>query len=138
MKSINIIFLIMTISFTQAKGQQAITNVSAEQVGSHHIVHFSVSSESNMYQYRIEATNDTASFEVAGIVKPKGNSVFGRDYQFAIYDQNYTYYRIGAVTMGNQVKYSKIMRMVTPETKPGLKPTMPVEAPVQTIARGNW
>ncbi len=137
MKSISILFLALAASFTQAKGQQAFKNVSIEQAEHHYVVQFSVPSETNIYQYRIEAGNDSTDMEVTGVVKPRGNSQLERDYMYETFDTGYKYYRVVAVSMGSQLKYSHILSRPPADTRPEHNPGVHKQMETNILARGN-
>jgi len=137
MKAITIIFLAITVSFSQVKGQQAFKNAAIARVNNHYRITYSVPSEANIYQYRIEAGNDTTDMEVTGVVKPVGNSVTERSYSYDVYDGAYKYYRVAAISMGSKLKYSKILNIPAIELKhtPKNEQAKPVETNI--LASGN-
>jgi hypothetical protein len=137
MKSLSIIILAIAASYTQAKGQQAFKNAAILQIEHYFVVSFSVPSEVNIYQYRIEAGNDSTQMEVTGVIKPKGNSVMERNYLYETFDTAYKYYRVAAVGMGCQVRYSAIMIRPQIDNRPGQKPCAPKQCETNAVARGN-
>ena len=137
MKSLSIIILAIAASYTQANGQQAFKNTAIQQIENHYVVSFSVPSEANIYQYRIEAGNDSTLMEVTGVIKPKGNSVMERSYRYETFDTGYKYYRIAAVGMGSQLRYSATLSHPVVDTKPGQVPDAPKQGATNVLARGN-
>ncbi len=137
MRSLSIIILAIAASYIQAKGQQAFKNATIQQTENHYVVSFSVPNEVNIYQYRIEAGNDSTRMEVTGVIKPKGNSVMERSYQYETFDTAYKYYRVAAVGMGSQLMYSAILSRQNSDTKPGAQPCAPKQCETNVIARGN-
>ena len=137
MKSLSIIFLAIAASFSQVKGQQAFKNAAIARVNNHYRITYSVPSEANIYQYRIEAGNDTTDMEVTGVVKPAGNSVTGRSYSYDVYEGAYRYYRVAAISMGSKLKYSEILSI--PAAEPKQTPENEQAKPVETniLASGN-
>ncbi len=137
MKSLSIIILAIAASYTQAKGQQAFKNASMQQIENHFVVRFSVAAEANIYQYRIEVGNDSTQMEVTGVLKPKANSVMERCYRYETFDTGYKYYRIAAVGMGSQLRYSAILSRPLVDTKPEQMPSAPKQGESNAVARGN-
>ena len=137
MKSLSIIFLAMTASFSQVKGQQAFENATIVQVEHHYVIQFSVAAEVNIYQYRIEAGNDSTQMEVTGVVKPKGNSQMERRYRYETFDTGYKYYRVAAVGMGSQYIYSPILGLPAENTMPQQKSGAPQQGGTKVLASGN-
>ena len=109
MKPIHIFIVLMLSGAGNAHAQQVFSNAIIGQYQNHDAILFTVPSEVNVYQYRVEAGNDSTDLEVIGAVHPAGNSVFARSYHFDIYEPGYLYYRIGMVGMGSGIRYSKMI-----------------------------
>ena|GEM_PF-6643297 len=62
-------------------------------------ISFTVSREVNVFSYRIEAGNDSVSFDVIGTIRPKGNSMLALSYSYPLYETGFKYYRICKVGM---------------------------------------
>ncbi len=137
MKSLSIIILAIAASYTQANGQQAFKNAAIQQTENHYVLSFSVPSETNIYQYRIEAGNDSTQMEVTGVLKPKGNSVMERCYRYETFDTGYKYYRVAAVGMGSQLTYSAMLSRPLVDTKQEQMPSAPKHCETNAVARGN-
>lgn len=104
-----ILFTLLTLSIQGGlSGQELFPAASVTEKPGYNLIQFSVKREVNIFQYRVEVSEDSLEFEVAGTIKPKGNSLVALDYSYALYESGHLYYRISAVHMGGSgIEYSK-------------------------------
>lgn len=119
MKALSILIVAMTAGFSLAKAQQVFSNASAGMNKEHAVIRFTVYKETNVYQYRVEAGNDSTALDVIGTIKPLGYSPFSRTYQFESAENNYRYYRVAQVGMGAVQQYSPILTPQPVSDQPG-------------------
>jgi hypothetical protein len=117
MKQHSILLASAMLLAAHAHAQQAFTRVTMQTSNNRTTISFTLPSEANVYQYRIEGSNDSASYEVLGTVKPSGNSVMAITYSYDLYDLDWKYYRIGKVGMNASQQYSAVIT-----AKPGVAP----------------
>lgn len=110
MKNIAIIFA-LAIQFIAAHAYGQRTFTSAALVTKHHdrLISFTLPSEANVTDYRIEAANDTTGFQIIGKVRSTGNSVLAKTYNYTLYQSDYKYYRVCLVAMNGNMIYSPII-----------------------------
>jgi len=109
MKTLNIFFLLATISVSMARGQQVFSSASFGNIHGREMISFTVPREVNVFQYRVEATNDSVGFEIIGTILPTVNSVLAKSYHYEVYQPLYTWYRIGQVGMDSKLYYTPWM-----------------------------
>ncbi len=121
MKILNMLraLFIILVSIGTAHGQQAFSNISVDNAHDRKMISFTPAKEVNIRQYRVEASNDSTSFEVIATIPSKGNSVFPRSYGYDVTAWSYKYYRVGIVEMNGAMPYSMIM---SPKAAPNVQP----------------
>jgi len=113
MKKFSILFVLAVIA-SQVYGQHVFNNVALENTHNRNMISFSLPSEANVTYYRVEASNDSKSFEIVGTVRSSGNSVLSKEYRYELYGVNYKYYRIGRVGMNGSLQYSDVVAAPKP------------------------
>lgn len=105
------VILISLVALLAAKGysQCNFSSVTLVQGGQGTAITFAVSSEANVFNYRVEASNDGYEFEIAGVIRPTGNSVLEKTYRFPLYDAVWKYYRIDRIAMNGTQTFSNII-----------------------------
>lgn len=119
MKKTNIILAIALFATTIATAQH--NSISAMFATNHNQerITFVLPSETNVAQYRIEASNDSNNYTVVATIPAKGNTVFSRTYNFNMYTSDKKYYRVAAVNMQGTTQYSNILTRTTNEKNNG-------------------
>jgi hypothetical protein len=59
----------------------------------------SVPRETNIFSYVFEGADDSLNFEIIGVIKAKGYSMFALSYDFMNYDKSYRNYRVKQINM---------------------------------------
>lgn len=98
--------LLLVCNILNANAQQVFDSIFLKNIDDRKIIDFSVKREVNVFQYRIEATNDSNSFSPISILQSKGNTMLPRNYQFEIYTPLYKYYRVCMIGMNASMQYS--------------------------------
>lgn len=105
-----ILVVLAVISTFFAQGQEAgFCNVALSNVNDRESLSFTVTRETNVRHYRIEASNNNTDFEVIATVPSKGNSMTARTYSYGLAGYNYQYYRVAIVEMGSGMPYSAVV-----------------------------
>jgi hypothetical protein len=112
MKTINIIFALVVLAFAQANGQQAFSNIELGKYRGQAAINFTLPSEANVFNFRIEGGNDGRSFEIVGVLPSSGNAVLAKSYHYPLYQPAFKYYRVVMVGQDARMRYSP---MVTTE-----------------------
>jgi hypothetical protein len=102
---------------TQAQSK-VFTKASSQKVHGREILRFTIGGDQNVRHYRIEASNDSASFETITIIASKVASIFPEDYDVDITAYDYKYFRVGKVEMGGKMRYSPIVSTEKPRRQP--------------------
>ena len=129
MKTRNVLsaLFIILVSIGTAHGQQAFSNISIDNTHDRKMISFTLPKEVNIRLYRVEASNDSISFEVIATIPSKGNSVFPRSYGYDLSAWSYKYYRVGIVEMNGAMPYSMV---VSPKAAPNVQPDMNISPAV--------
>jgi hypothetical protein len=98
--------ILVALFFAPGAYGQQIKSVMVEKKRDHNVLRFIVPSESNVVDYRIEASSDNVHFEIVGKVKSTGNSVLTKAYQYDVLG-GLLYYRVASVGMNGSVRYSE-------------------------------
>ena len=107
MKTFLFLFVfIMTCIFTKG---QTFSNVTLGSIQDRPVVSFTLSHETNVRYYRIEASNDSISYDFIGTVRSTGNSVLAKSYQYELPGPVYRYYRVVIVCMNANLQYSAVL-----------------------------
>jgi len=131
MKKTNIILAIMMMVASIASAQQVFTNVAMQTVREQTSITFTLPSEANTTNFRIEASNDGTTYTIISVTPSKGNTVLPRTYTHRLYETGYKYYRVGRVTMGGSLSYSNPLELKTTEDKRQIPGN---SIPTQTLA----
>ncbi|MBX2906338.1 MAG: hypothetical protein KF744_09895 [Taibaiella sp.] len=131
MKKTNIILAIILMAASIATAQQTFTNVALQAVGTQAAITFTLPSEVNTTNFRVEASNNGTDYKVIAIVPSKGNSVLPRTYTHRLYETGYKYYRVARVTMNGSFIYSQHLETKNDEVAPQIHTT---GMPTQTLA----
>ena len=120
-KSALVLLLICNIQYVNA--QQVFEGALLKIINGRKVINFTVKKEVNVFQYRIEATNDTSSFSPIGTLQPIGNTMLARNYQFEIYTPLYKYYRVCMIGMNSRMDYAEIITtdIPIPKMEPGTR-----------------
>lgn len=131
MKKTNIMLAILMMAASITTAQQVFTNVAMQEVKDQTSITFTLPSEANTTNFRIEASNDGTAYKIVGIVQSKGNTVLPRTYTHRILETGYKYYRVGKVTMGGSLSYSQPLELKAAED---IRQIPATGAPTQSLA----
>lgn len=118
MKKTNIILAIMMLIASMSSAQQGFTSVAVQTMKKQTAISFTLPSEANTMNFRIEASNDGIDYKIVGVLPSKGNSVLPRSYSYPLFNKGYKYYRVGRVGMNGILAYSDIVMLNTINDKP--------------------
>ena len=137
MKKHIIIVLTAMVVTNGAYGQQAFS--SAALTNDHQVasITFTVPSEANVFNYRIEASNDGSQFDVIGTVKPSGASMLSKKYCFQLYEPIWKYYRLDRVGMNGEQRYSELISATVPTLPPSPGNVRELPADSRALANGR-
>lgn len=121
MKKTNIILAITLFVTTIATAQRNCISAMYATNNNQERITFVLQSETNVAQYRIEASNDSINYTVVASIPSKGNTVFSRTYNYTMYTSDKKYYRVAAVTMQGTTQYSNVLTK-TPNEQPNALP----------------
>lgn len=118
MKNLIIILAVATQFITVAVyGQHSFSNVKFTLSKQNPRISFTLPSEANVTYYRIDAGKDTTNFDIIGTVRSTGNSMLPKTYNYDLYHDGYTYFRVCKIGMDGSIEYSHIVDNKTPELK---------------------
>jgi hypothetical protein len=109
MKTLLFLSVFTAACIFSAKGQ-SFSSVTLENIQNRKIVSFCLPMETNVRYYRVEASNDSITYEIIGTIRSTGNSVLAKRYRYELHEPDYKYYRIGMVGMNAGLQYSQIIR----------------------------
>jgi hypothetical protein len=115
MKKTNIILAFALLFTTIATAQQNSISAMFATNNNQERITFTLQSEKNVAQYRIEASNDSNNYTVVATIPTKGNTLFSRTYNYSMYTSDKKYYRVAAVTMQGITQYSNVLSRTTNE-----------------------
>ncbi len=93
-------------------------NLTVEKTWQGDKITFAVLKEANIFNYVIEAGNDSLHFEIIGTLKAKGYSLHPINYDFTSYNKSYSHYRVKQIDMSGSCVWQ------ISKTQPGnLQPT---------------
>lgn len=105
---------------------QPFTKCSLVRNGANDVLSFSVKSESNVRYYLLEASRDSASYDIVARTAARGNKMLAQQYSLCSYDTNYRYYRVRQVDMMAGIVYSTCLqpahKKVSPERSGSVAP----------------
>jgi hypothetical protein len=101
--------VVTALMMMQASGQQYFSSIALVHAHNSHELIFGVPCESNVFSYRVEAGNDEHEFDIIGTIKPVGNTMLPKQYNYKIYDMQYKYYRIERIGMNGSQQCSTIV-----------------------------
>lgn len=107
MKKTNIILAILMMVASLAFAQPTFTNIALQTDRVQTEITFTLPSEANTSNFRIEASNNGTDYKIIGMMPSKGNTVLPRTYTYRVFETGYKYYRVGRVTMGGSLCYSQ-------------------------------
>jgi hypothetical protein len=113
MKTIHIIFALVVLAFAQASGQQAFSNIELGKHRGQAAINFTLPSEANVFNFRIEGGNDGHSFEIVGVLPSTGNAVLAKSYHYSLYEPTFKYYRVVMVGQDSRMHYSPLVTVET-------------------------
>ena len=131
MKKTNIILAIMMMVASIASAQNAFTNVALRAVREQTAITFTLPSEANTTNFRIEASNNGTDYKLLGVMPSKGNTVLQRTYTYRLFETGYRYYRVAKVTMNGSLSYSQPVETSKQESAPLIPASSPA---TQTLA----
>lgn len=135
MKKTNIILAILMVVASLASAQHTFTNIALQTVQQQTEITFTLPSEANTSNFRIEAGNNGTDYNIIGTMPSKGNSVLPRTYTYRVFEPGYKYYRVGRVTMGGALSYSQTLEMMGREEMHQMPPTNTATQILATNAR---
>jgi len=115
MKKTNIILAFALFATRIASAQNNSINAMFATNHNQETITFVLQSETNVAQYRIEASNDSSNYTVVATIPSKGNTILSRTYNYNMYSTDKKYYRVAAVTMQGTTYYSNVLTSSTNE-----------------------
>ena len=88
---------------------QPFSRVTLDNIQNSETINFTIPREANNLYYRIEASNDSATYEIIGTIRSAGNSVLPKSYHYTLNDKSYKFYRVGIVGMNARLQYSPVI-----------------------------
>lgn len=131
MKKTNMILAVLIMVASIASAQQTFTSVALKAMGTQASVTFTLPSETNTSNFRVEASNNGTEYRVIAVVPSKGNTVLPRTYSCRLYEAGYKYYRVARVTMNGSLIYSQQLEMMYREEMQQIPATY---TPTQVLA----